>query len=206
MGYNISRPRNFMSYYNEKILARTRAHAFVPLTASPINNQPQYSFDAIEDGPIIAGGPLGAYFPEVPANRSAGVLWRQQTVPGLGAIVRRSPSAHNALGFSLSSAVPSLDVNSIIGPIVNSLGPTINGALDTYMPRIQSTVHAAVKSGIDQGVKQASPLLQAELNKGVKQVLPLLEKELEPYKKAGIALGIISAATLAGVITILLKR
>jgi len=194
-----------MSYYNEKILARTRAHAFVPQTASPINNQPQYSFDAIEDGPIIAGGPLGAYFPEVPANRSAGVLWRQQTVPGLGAIVRRSPSVDYALGYSLPS-VPSLDVNSIIGPIVDSLGPTINGALDTYMPRIQSTVTSAVKSGIDQGVKQASPLLQAELNKGVKQVLPLLEKELEPYKKAGIALGIISAATLAGVITILLKR
>jgi hypothetical protein len=170
-----------MSYF--RIRARTRAHAFVPHTASPINNQPQYSWDAIPDGKHIAGGDMGAYFPTVPATREAGVLWREQTVPGLGALGLDIPGIGN------------LNVNSIIDPIVTQMEPAMDRVFNRYMPRVQTTVSSAVKSGIDQGVNAAWPNVERKVN-----------TMIEPYKKVGIAFALVSVATLAGVMALLVKK
>lgn len=168
-----------MSYFNDRVPPMTRSHAFVPGTLSPINNQPQYSFDAIQDGPVIAGGPMGAYFSQVPSTRSAAVLYRQPIVPGLGAI----------------PGIPGVDVNSIVQPIVAQLEPTMDSVFNRYMPRVESAVAGAVKNGINQGVSQAWPTVERKVN-----------AMIEPYKKAGIALGLMTAATLAGVMVLLAKK
>jgi hypothetical protein len=168
-----------MTYYQDEFAGFTRAHAFVPDTMSPLNNQPQYSEDALRDGPVIAGGNLGAYFAQVPAERGTAALYREITVPGLGAI----------------PGIPGVDVNAIIGPIVQQLEPTMDRVFSKYMPRVESAVASAVKSGINQGVAQAWPTVE---RKAMAMV--------EPYRKVGIAFGLISVATLAGVAVLLVKK
>ena len=171
-----------MSYFNDRIRARTRAHAFVPHTSSPINPQPQYSWDAIPDGKYLAGDDLGAYYPTAPqASREAGVLWREQTVPGLG-----------ALGLDFGSA---FDPNTIIGPVVQQLEPTMDRVFNRYMPQVQSTVANAVRTGINQGVDSAWPTVERKVN-----------AMIQPYKRVGIAFGLVSAATLAGVMVLIAKK
>jgi hypothetical protein len=181
-----------MTYYNDRICGCTRSHAFVPDTMSPLNNQPQYSEDALRDGPVIAGGDMGAYFPQVPAARGTAALYHEVTVPGLGLTLPGGVS----IPTSASSAASSLgiDANSIIGPIVKQLEPTMNKVFDTYMPKVQSAVTSAVKSGIDQGVSQAWPTAEKKF-----------QGLIEPYKKIGIGFGLVSVATLAGVIVLLSK-
>jgi hypothetical protein len=170
-----------MTYYNDRIRARTRAHAFVPHTASPINAQHQYSWDAIPDGNILAGGDLGAYFPMMgPAIRESGVLLREPTIPGLG-----------ALGLDFGNFNPS----SIIDPIVGQLEPSMDRVFNRYMPRVEASVSSAIKNGINQGVDTAMPRVETKVN-----------AMIAPYKKVGIAFGLISAATLAGVMILLTKK